>query len=170
MKPIALAAALATLSAAAAQADTFDLDCLIQGKPALGIVDTNLAEQKVFGEPASGIRLSEERLVMTVGREQLVVDRANNTVFVDGEMMPNATCEIRNFVAAAPTTAAAAPAPTAPADGALAALTERLDRLEDENLELRDQIEKLADALIYLTDRQETTYVNLFDKLEGIFD
>jgi len=174
MKTINLAAWLAIVSAAAAQADTFDLDCLIKGKPAIGIVDTNLAEQKVFGEPASGIQLSEQRLVMTLGREQLVVDRSNNTVFVDGEMMPDATCEIRNFVVAAATpgtSAAAAPGPAAvPADAVIIALTERLDRLEEENHALRDQIEGLADALMYLTDRQDATYSNLFDKLEGIFE
>lgn len=33
----------------AAEADTLDLDCVINGKAALGIVDTNAVGQRVFG-------------------------------------------------------------------------------------------------------------------------
>jgi len=152
-----------------AWADTFDLDCVIKGKPALGIVDTNAVEQRVFGQKVEMLSVSDERVLIGFKREQLVVNRSDNTVFVDGKKMDDATCEIKNYeIVAASAQQLSAQADSSASSSELSEIKERLSMLEEENENLRESIDDILDVVEYLADKNVSTGERVLEKLEGI--
>ena len=56
-----------------AQADTFDLDCVVNGNPIIGNFDTNAEEQSAFGMNIDSLSVSVERVVIFNKKEGTLV-------------------------------------------------------------------------------------------------
>jgi hypothetical protein len=154
-----------------AQADTFDLDCVIKGEAALGIIDTNAVEQKVFGEKVESLSISDERVVIGFKREQIIVNRADRTVFVDGKVMENTTCEVKNYkVVAASEQQLSTQADSAVSSSELGEIKKSLMMLEDENKKLRELLDGILDVVEYMADRDASTSEKVLEKLKGLVD
>ena len=159
------------LSSSTASADTFDLDCIINGEAALGIIDTNAAEQRVFGQKVETLTISDERVVIGFDREQVVVNRSDNTVFVDGIKMDGALCEVKNYQAvAASAEQLSAQASNSASSSELSEIQRRLVILEEENENLRELLDGILDVVEYMADRDASTSERVFEKLEGLVD
>jgi hypothetical protein len=165
----ALIVASLVFGSSSALADTFDLDCVIKGEPALGLVDTNAVEQRVFGQKVETVSASDERIVIGFKREQVVVNRSDNTVFVDGKKMDNAVCEVKNYkVVAASAEQLSAQASSSASSSELSELQRRLVVLEEENEKLRKSVDDILDLFEYLADKNVSANERVIEKIKSI--
>lgn len=166
---LALIMAFSVFGSSPVLADTFDLDCVIKGKPALGIVDTNAVGQRIFGQKVETLSVSDERVVIGFKREQVIVNRSDNTVFVDGKKMENAVCEVKNYkVVAASAEQLSSQASNAASSSELSELQQRLVVLEKENERLRKSVDDILDLVEYLADKNVSANQRVIEKLKGI--
>jgi len=154
-----------------AQADTFDLDCVINGNPILGILDTNAEEQNAFGIKIDSLSVSDERVVIFNKEEgQLVVNRVDETVFLDGQQM-DGTCEVKNYkVVAASEQQLSAQADSAVSSSELGKIKKSLMILEEENKKLRELLDGILDVVEYMADRDASNSEKVLEKLKGLVD
>jgi hypothetical protein len=154
-----------------AQADTFDLDCVINGEAALGVLDTNAEEQHAFGIKIDSLSVSDERVVISNKDEgQLVVNRVDETVFLNGQQM-DGTCKIKNYtVSAVSELQLSAQAGSAVSSNDLDEIKESLMMLEEENKNLRELLDGILDVVEYMADRDASTSERVLEKLEGLVD
>ena len=160
------------LGSSIAQADTFDLDCVIMGRPGLGIVDTNAVEQRVFGEKVESLSVNDQRVVFDFRNgNQIVVNRTDKTVFMDGEKMEDSTCEVKNYtVVPASEQLRSAQADSAVSPSELDEIIKRIMMLEEENKKLRELLDGILDVVEYMADRDASTSEKVFEKLKGLVD
>ena len=165
----ALIVACSVFGSSSVLADTFDLDCVIKGKPALGIIDTNAVEQSVFGQKVETLSVSDERVVIGSKRAQIVVNRSDNTVFADGKQVDNAVCEVKNYkVVAASAEQLSAQASNSASSSELSELQQRLVVLEEENDKLRKSVDDILDLVEYLSEKNVSANERVIEKIERI--
>lgn len=154
-----------------AQADTFDLDCVVNGNPIIGNFDTNAEEQSAFGLNIDSLSVSDERVVIFNKKEgTLVVSRIDKTVFLDGQQM-DGTCEVKNYkVVAASEQQLSAQADSVVSSSELAEIKKSLMMFEDENKKLRELLDGILDVIEYMADRDASTSEKVLEKLKGLVD
>lgn len=120
--------------------------------------------------------MSDERVVIGFSREQVVVNRNDNTVFVDVEKMDDATCEVKNFqVVAASAEQLAAQASHSASSSELGEIQQGLEMLEEElvmlkeeNEALRETMDDILDVVQYLADKNVSTGERVLEKIDNI--
>jgi hypothetical protein len=171
MKKIIIGALLGSCFVAAAQADTFDLHCVVKGDSTLGIIDTNAAGQQAFGQEVRSSTATDDRIVVNFKVEQLIVMRSDNSVFVDGELMPDATCEVKNYLVVAPTEQQLKAAnDSGISSGELDDLNEKIKNLQDENKKLSDLLYEVIDIVEYIADKNISANERVIEKLLNVVD